>query len=98
MVLLGVAVGLLLLGVLSFALQPGPPDPECASAGAPSSGFVDEDNPSCAITIESYNKIREHETSPKLFRIVGLGLIASGLVVGVVGLVKRPRRPGDGAA
>lgn len=92
LVLLGVAGGLLLLGVLSFVLQPGPPDPECAAPGAPSSGFVDEDNPDCAITIESFEEIREYETSPKLFRIAGAGLVLAGLVVGVIGLVKRSGR------
>jgi hypothetical protein len=89
MVLLAVAGGLLLLGVLSFALQPGPPDPECAAPGAPTSGFVDEDNPDCAITIESFAEIRDYETSPKLFRIAGAGLLLAGLVVGVFGIVKR---------
>ncbi|MBQ1071645.1 hypothetical protein KBX06_00465 [Micromonospora sp. C31] len=98
MILLGTAVALLLLGALSFVLQPGPPEPECAKAGAPTSGFVDDDNRDCAITIESYAEIRDYETSPKLFRIAGAGLVLAGLVVGVVGLVKRSRRPGDTAA
>lgn len=93
LVLLGVAGALLLLGVLSFVLQPGPPDPECAPAGAPSSGFVAEDNPDCAISIESFAEIKEYETSPKLFRIAGLGLVLAGLVVGVVSVVKRSRDP-----
>jgi hypothetical protein len=47
----------------------------CAEPGAPTSGFVAEDNPNCAITIESYNEIRDYETSPKLFRIAGLILV-----------------------
>lgn len=92
LVLLSVAGGLLLLGLLSFVVQPGPPAPECAAPGAPSSGFVDSDNPDCAITIESFEEIREYETSPKLFRIAGLGLVLAGLVVGVVGLVRRSGR------
>lgn len=65
------------------------PDPVCAEPGAPTSGFVAEDDPNCAITIENYNEIRDYETSPKLFRIAGLLLVLSGLVVGVVGLVLR---------
>lgn len=97
-VLFGVAATLLLFGVLSFVLQPGPPDAECAKPGAPSSGFVDKDNSGCAITIESYAEIRDYETAPKPFRIAGLGLGLAGLVVGVVALVKRPRRPGGDAA
>lgn len=80
-------VVLILLGVLAFILQPGPPDPVCAEAGAPSSGFVAEDDPNCAITIESYNEIREYETSPKPFRIAGLILVLGGVALGVVGLI-----------
>lgn len=86
-VLLGVAAALILFGVLSIVLQPGPPDPECAPPGAPSSGFVDEDNPDCAITMESFEEIREYETSPKPFRIAGAVMVLGGLVVGLVGLV-----------
>jgi len=93
-VLLALAGGLLLLGALSFVLQPGPPEPVCAAAGAPSSGFVDSDR-NCEITIESYDRIREYETSPKLFRIAGAGLVLVGLVVGVAGLVKRSRVSGS---
>ena len=80
-------VALILLGVLAFILQPGPPDPACAEPGAPTSGFVAEDDPNCALTIESFNELRDYETSPKLFRIVGLVLVLGGVVVGVVGLV-----------
>lgn len=83
--ILGVA--LILLGVLAFLLQPGSPDPVCAEPGAPSSGFVVEDDPTCAITIESYNEIRDYESSPKLFRIAGAFLVLAGLVLGVVGLI-----------
>jgi hypothetical protein len=90
MVLFALAGGLLLLGVLAFVLQPGPPAPVCAEAGAPTSGFVDSDL-NCAITIESYNKIREYETSPKLFRFAGAGLVLLGLLVGVAGVLKRSR-------
>lgn len=78
---------LILLGVFTFILQPGPPDPVCAEAGAPSSGFVAEDDPNCAITMESYSEIRDYETSPKLFRIAGLLLVLGGIVVGVIGLI-----------
>jgi hypothetical protein len=90
MVLLVVAGGLLVLGVLSFVLQPGPPEAVCAAADAPSSGFVDSDR-NCAITIESYDRIRKYETSPKPFRVAGAGLVLVGLMVGVTGLVKRSR-------
>lgn len=80
-------LALILLGVLAFILQPGPPDPVCAEAGTPSSGFVAEDDPNCAITIESYNEIRDYESSPKLFRIAGLFLVLGGVVASVVGLI-----------
>lgn len=96
--LLGLAGALLLLGVLSFMLQPGPPDPECAAPGAPSSGFVDDDDPNCAITIESYEKISDYNSSPKPLRIAGVVLVLGGLVVGGIGLVRGSRRPGDGSA
>ena len=87
MVLPVLGVALILLGVLAFILQPGPPDPVCAEAGAPTSGFVAEDGPNCAITIESYEEIRDYEASPKPFRIAGLILVLGGVVVGVVGLI-----------
>lgn len=92
LMLLGVAGLMVLLGGLSFALQPGPPAPECAAPGMPTSGFVAEDDPDCAITMESYEEIRQYETSPKPFRIAGAGLVLAGLVVGVVGIVKRSGR------
>jgi len=87
MVLPVLGVALILLGVLAFILQPGPPDPVCAEGGAPTSGFVAEDDPNCAITIASYDEIRDYEASPKLFRIAGLILVLGGVVVGVVGLI-----------
>lgn len=80
-------VALILLGVLAFILQPAPPDPVCAEAGAPTSGFVAEDDPNCAITIESYSEIQDYQTSPKLFRIAGLILVLGGVVVSVAGLI-----------
>lgn len=95
--LLGVAGALLVLGVVSFLLQPGPPDHECAAPGEPTSGWVAADDPDCAITIESYEQIRQYNTSPKLFRIAGLGLVVAGLAVGTVGIVGAVRgaRRGD---
>lgn len=93
-------IALILLGVLAIVLQPGPPDPVCAEAGAPTSGFVAEDDPNCALTIESFNEIRDYETSPKPFRIAGLVLVLGGVVVGVIGLILLlvRRSPGKGAA
>lgn len=87
LVLSVLGVTLILLGVLAFFLQPGPPDPVCAEPGGPTSGFVAEDDPDCAITVESFNEIREYETSLKPFRIAGLFLVFGGVVVGVVSLI-----------
>lgn len=81
-----IAAVLLVAGVLSFLLQPGAPDPECVTDGGPSSGFVDGD---CQISIESYEEIRDYETGPKPFRILGLVLVVAGLGVGAYGLTRK---------
>lgn len=86
--LFALAGALVLVGVVAFLLQPGAPDPECVPDGSPSSGFIDGD---CNISIESWEKIADHNSSPKPFRIVGLLLVLAGIVVGVVALVKRPK-------
>jgi len=102
-VLLTVAGVLILLGVVSFLfLNPSEPEAECASDPNRTSGFVSEEK-DCAISIESYNEIREYETSAKPGRIIGLVLIVAGLVVGGVALVagrKSPTSPAppDGGA
>jgi len=88
--LLSVAAVLIVLGALSFILQPGPPDGECAPEGTISSGFVDEDK-DCPLTIESWDEIADYESSPKPFRIAGLVLVVAGLGVGAVALIRRPK-------
>ncbi|WP_121254832.1 hypothetical protein [Nocardioides ferulae] len=88
------ALGLLLmlLGVVVFLLQPGPPDGECVPEGAPSSGWVISD---CPMSEESYAEIRDYETSPKPFRIAGLILVVTGLAALVVGFVTGRRSSPD---
>jgi len=86
------AAVLVVLGIIAFPLQNvGEPKAECAAAGAPSSGFVDDDS-GCPITIESYNEIREFESGPKLWRIAGIVLIVSGLAVAGYGLTRKKQR------
>jgi hypothetical protein len=100
--LLGIAGALLVLGVVSFLLQPvldGKPDAECvkessADGAIPkTSGLVDEDQGGCAISIESYEKINDWDSKPKPFRIAGLVLVLAGLVTGGVALVRGRRAP-----
>lgn len=93
---LAIAGALILLGVLAFVLQPGPPESECVPTNGPTSGFMDEEK-DCAISIESFEEISDYNSSPKPFRIAGLLLIVAGIVVGVVGLVKGRRSGTSGS-
>ena len=77
-----VSGGLILLGVAMFALQPGPPEPVCATDPNATSGFTDPEQ-DCPISIDSMNAIRNHESAPKLFRIAGLTVGAAGLVLAI---------------
>ena len=83
---------LILLGVALFSLQPGPPEPECATDPNATSGFADPEQ-DCPISIDSMNAIRDHESSPKWFRIAGVGTALAGLVVTVVVGIARARGP-----
>ena len=83
---------LILLGVALFALQPGPPEPECATDPSVTSGFTDPEQ-DCPISIDSMNAIREHDTSPKWFRVAGVAAALTGLAALVVAGVVRLRRP-----
>ena len=83
---------LILLGVALFALQPGPPEPECATDPSATSGFTDPEQ-DCPISIDSMNEIRDHESSPKWFRIAGAAVGGIGLVLAVVAGVARVRSP-----
>lgn len=79
-----VAAALIVVGVLSFFLQPDPPDLECAPPGATqTSGFTIPEKGGCAASIESFRAFSEVNSSPKLFRIAGLVLVLGGVGVGV---------------
>ena len=86
-----VSGALILLGVALFALQPGPPERVCATDPNVTSGFTDPVQ-DCPISIDSFNEIREYESSPKWFRIAGLGLVIVGVVLGAVTMFRKRRR------
>jgi hypothetical protein len=86
------SAGLIVLGIALFALQPGPPEPVCATDPNSTSGFTDPEQ-DCPISIDSMNAIRDHESAPKVFRIAGVGLAAAGLVLATVVAVARIRGP-----
>lgn len=81
---------LILLGVALFAVQPGPPEPVCATDPSVTSGFTDPEQ-DCPISIDSMNAIREHDSSPKWFRIAGSAVALAGLVLLTVASVARLR-------
>jgi hypothetical protein len=89
-----VSGGLVLVGAALFALQPGPPEPVCATDPNVTSGFTDPAQ-DCPISIDSMNAIRDHESSPKWFRIAGIAVAVTGLVVAIATGIARligPRR------
>ena len=60
----------------------------CAAENSPTAGFSDASQNDCPISIESYNAWQEWD-KPQYGRIAGLGIAVAGLVVGIVGLVKK---------
>jgi hypothetical protein len=84
--------GLILLGVALFVLQPGPPEPVCATDPNVTSGFTDPAQ-DCPISIDSMNAIRDHATAPKWFRIAGVAVGVAGLGLAVVAGIARVRSP-----
>jgi len=89
-----VSGGLILLGAALFAVQPGPPEPVCATDPNTTSGFTDPAQ-DCPISIESMNAIRDHETAPKWFRIAGMVFAVAGVLLAIaVGIARMigPRR------
>jgi len=83
---------LILLGIALFALQPGPPDPVCATSPNAASGFTDPAQ-DCPISIDSMNAIRDEENSPKWFRIAGEGAGAAGVLLAAAAGIARTRSP-----
>lgn len=87
------AAAIIGVGILLVVLQPGPPKGECVSQGAANSGLVDNES-GCAISKESFNEIRDYETSPKLFRIAGLVIVVAGIGTGATAAIRRkPQAP-----
>ena len=89
-----VSAGLVVVGGALFALQPGPPEPVCATDPNSTSGFTDPEQ-DCPISIDSMNAIRDHETAPKWFRIAGIVVASAGLVLAITTGIARimgPRR------
>lgn len=89
-----VSGGLIVVGAALFALQPGPPEPVCATDPNLASGFTDPAQ-DCPISMDSMNAIRDHESSPKWFRIAGITVAGVGLVLAIVTGIARlagPRR------
>lgn len=87
------SAALIVAGVALFALQPGPPEPVCATDPHQASGFADPQQ-NCPISIDSFNQIREDETSPKWFRIAGVLTGLAGVILAIVVGIARIRSPG----
>lgn len=84
------SAGLIVLGIALFALQPGPPEPVCATDPNATSGFTDPEQ-DCPISIESMNAIRDHESAPKWFRIAGVTTASSGVILAAFAAIARIR-------
>lgn len=90
------SAALIVVGVLiAFFVNTKGTEPsfECAPADGPTSGFTDSSQNNCPVSIDSYNAWREWRKQPYYGRIAGLGVVTVGLVVGVVGLVKKSKKP-----
>lgn len=99
MKLLIVAIVLILGGGLAIAFgdtRGEEPAVECVTDGGPTSGFVDEDQGGCPITIESWNEYADWLTEPQPVRAIGFlaGLAGVGLAagVGITALVQKARK------
>ncbi len=90
--LLLVAGVMLLLGVILMVVPtPGEPALECVSGDGPTSGFTDESQGNCPVSIESFNAYSEWSSRPKWDNIAGLVLVLGGVGVGVTALVRGRR-------
>jgi hypothetical protein len=75
-----IAAVLVVLGIALMAMPtPGEPDLQCAPAGAPPSGVIDNDQGGCNVTIESSNEYADWTSKPKIDNIAGLVLVVAGL-------------------
>lgn len=85
---------LIVVGVLMVVfLNTKGPEPTfvCTTGSGATSGFTDASQNNCPVSIESYKAWSEWYSKPQYGKIAGLGIAAVGIVVGVVGLVKRSR-------
>ncbi len=91
-----IAAVLVVVGVILLLLPtPGEPELECTSADGPTSGFTDEDQGGCPVSIESYDEYSEWSSSPRWDNIAGLVLVVLGLGYGGVALLRKPRTSRD---
>lgn len=89
------SAALIVAGVLTVVIvniTSTEPSFTCAEDGKPTAGFTDNSQNNCAITIESYNAWLEWRKERQVYRNIGLGIAAVGLVVGVIGLVKKSKK------
>lgn len=99
MKLLIIAFVLILGGGLGIAFgdtRGEEPAVECVTDGGATSGFVDDDQGGCPISIESWNEYAEWLSEPQPVRAAGflVGLAGVGLAVGVgiTALVQKARK------
>lgn len=96
-----VGAGLVVLGlVVMFFVDSRGPEPElvCVSESADSSGFADEDQGNCPVSIDSYDEWSEWNSSPRWSAVGAVALVLAGVVVGVIGLFRRPRADEESGA
>jgi hypothetical protein len=92
--LLITAAAFIVVGALMVAfLDTKGPEPSfvCVTDGGATSGFTDSSQGNCPVSIESYNKWANWYSSPQIGKIAGLGIVVVGIVVGIVGIVKRSK-------
>lgn len=88
MKLLIIAIVLILAGGLAVAFgdtKGEEPALECVEEGTPSSGFVDDDQGGCPISIDSWDEYADWLSQPQPIKIAGVfaGLAGVGLAIGV---------------
>lgn len=76
--LFGLAAVLIVLGVGLMVWEPAGPEAECAKDTTRTSGFFDKEK-NCAISIESYERIRKAKTGPQWDNIGGLVLVVGAM-------------------
>lgn len=93
--LLIISAALIVVGGLMMAFldtKGAAPKLECTSINGPTSGFTDESQDNCPVSIESYNEWREWSKGPHYGRIAGLGVAVVGLLTGISSLFIRKKQ------